>query len=149
MMKKLIPLFCGLLGIIPLQAQNAVLVPDRMPADMPAWLYCEIICSHMPVTNGNNVIFDFGQKTSFWRYEMLTDAEGRAYQFESGMQALNYMTCRGWEFVQAYTSGEENKQTHFLLRIAPDKLPEEAVRSALALPRSKKGGAAWKEEADE
>ena len=146
-MKRLIIILFGLLGILPMQAQNPTLSPDRQPADTPAWLYCEIVCFHLPVTGGGNVIFDFGQKTAFWRYEVLTDAEGRAYQFESGIQALNYMTGRGWEFVQAYTSGEENTQTHFLLRIAPDKLPEEAVQSALALPRSKKGGAAWKEEA--
>ena len=151
-MKTLLPTFLLLLSLVALpthaQAPSEDFSPAQQPAAVPNWLYCEIICFHLPVTGGRNVIFDFGQKTAFWRYEVLTDSEERAYQFESGIQALNYMTGRGWEFVQAYTSGEKNTQTHFLLRIATDKLPEEAVQSALTLPRSKKGGAAWKEEAD-
>ncbi|MCM1151817.1 MAG: hypothetical protein NC209_07520 [Alistipes sp.] len=145
-MKKLIPMLLGLLGTLPLQAQDDLLSPERLPARIPDYLYCEIVCSHLPVTGGNSVIFDVGQKIGYWRYEILNDAEGRAYLFNSGIQALNYMTSRGWEFVQAYTSGEKHNKTHFLLRIASDELPEEAVRDMLALPRSKKREAAQKEE---
>lgn len=43
------------------------------------------------------------------------------------------MVCRGWEFVQAYTSGENSGLTHYLLRIAPARLTAEQ-RAALLTP---------------
>ncbi|MDE7304962.1 MAG: hypothetical protein K2N04_03500 [Alistipes sp.] len=81
-----------------------------------------------------SVIFDFGQETDYWRYNMLTDSEGRDLVFNSGIQALNYMVGRGWEFVQAYSSGEKDSYVHMLLRIATSKLPKEALAAALAAP---------------
>ena len=79
------------------------------------------------------MLFDFGQKTEVLKYNYLTDAAGNRLLFNSGIEALNYMVCRGWELVQAYTSGEENSLTHYLLRIAPARLTAEQ-RTALLTP---------------
>jgi len=79
------------------------------------------------------VLFDFGQKTEVLKYNYLTDAAGNRLLFNSGIEALNYMVCRGWELVQAYTSGEENSLTHYLLRIAPARLTAEQ-RTELLTP---------------
>ncbi len=127
-------LLCGV--ALPVQAQQAAAdcTPENSPAEAPRYLYCEIICNHLPRPRGTSVIFDFGQETDYWRYNMLTDSEGRDLIFNSGIQALNYMVGRGWEFVQSYSSGEKDSYVHMLLRIATSKLPEEALAEALATP---------------
>ncbi len=127
-------LVCGV--ALPVQAQQAAAdcAPENSPAEAPRYLYCEIICNARPQPWGVSVIFDFGQETDYWRYNMLTDSEGRDLVFNSGIQALNYMTARGWEFVQSYSSGEKDNYVHMLLRIATSKLPEEALAKALAAP---------------
>ena len=91
---------------------------DTLPT-LPPHVYCEITAHHLPTHRNNGVLFDFGQKTEVLKYNYLTDAAGNRLLFNSGIEALNYMVCRGWELVQAYTSGEENSLTHYLLRIAP------------------------------
>ena len=84
------------------------------------------------------MLFDFGQKTEVLKYNYLTDAAGNRLLFNSGIEALNYMVCRGWELVQAYTSGEENSLTHYLLRIAPARLTAEQRAALLAPPEREK-----------
>lgn len=82
------------------------------------------------------MLFDFGQKTEVLKYNYLTDAAGNRLLFNSGIEALNYMVCRGWELVQAYTSGEENSLTHYLLRIAPARA-DRGNSAQRCSPRSK------------
>lgn len=139
-MKNRFPLFLLLLCSFALpthaQAPSDEFNPAQQPAAVPEYLYCEIIYHHLPNPWGAPVAFDFGQATDYWRYNVLTDGEGNDLLFNSGIQALNYMTGRGWEFVQAYTSGEKNECIHALLRIATDKLPETALATALAEPRT-------------
>ena len=116
---------------------------DTLPA-LPPHVYCEITAHHLPTHRNhsydvhryklnNGVLFDFGQKTEVLKYNYLTDAAGNRLLFNSGIEALNYMVCRGWELVQAYTSGEENSLTHYLLRIAPARLTAEQ-RTELLTP---------------
>ncbi len=141
-------LFCGL--ALPVQARTqepataCEFNPGELPAAVPEYLYCRIISSHLPQPWGDTVFFDFGQETGYWRFNMLTDSEGGELVFNSGIQALNYMTARGWEFVQAYTSGEKNEYVHMLLRIAAAELPAPALSEALAEPRSTSGKAKGK-----
>ena len=111
-------------------AQN--IMADTVPA-LPPYVYCEIMANHLPTHRDSGVLFDFGQKTGALKYNYLTDAAGNKLLFNSGIEALNYMVCRGWEFVQAYTSGENNSLTHYLLRIAPARLTAEQ-REALLTP---------------
>ena len=105
---------------------------DTLPT-LPPHVYCEITAHHLPTHRNNGVLFDFGQKTEVLKYNYLTDAAGNRLLFNSGIEALNYMVCRGWELVQAYTSGEENSLTHYLLRIAPARLTAEQ-RTELLTP---------------
>lgn len=102
---------------------------DTLPT-LPPHVYCEITAHHLPTHRNNGVLFDFGQKTEVLKYNYLTDAAGNRLLFNSGIEALNYMVCRGWELVQAYTSGEENSLTHYLLRIAPARLHRGTAHSA-------------------
>lgn len=129
-MKKALFLFAALTCAGFGSAQN--IMADTVPA-LPSCVYCEIMANHLPTHRDSGVLFDFGQKTGALKYNYLTDAAGNKLLFNSGIEALNYMVCRGWEFVQAYTSGENNSLTHYLLRIAPARLTAEQ-RAALPTP---------------
>lgn len=110
---------------------------DTLPT-LPPHVYCEITAHHLPTHRDNGVLFDFGQKTEVLKYNFLTDAAGNRLLFNSGIEALNYMVCRGWEFVQAYASGDNNGLTHYLLRIAPARLTAEQRAALLAPPEREK-----------
>ncbi len=129
-MKKALFLFAALTCAGFGSAQN--IMADTVPA-LPPCVYCEIMANHLPTHRDSGVLFDFGQKTGALKYNYLTDAAGNKLLFNSGIEALNYMVCRGWEFVQAYTSGENSGLTHYLLRIAPARLTAEQ-RAALLTP---------------
>ncbi len=123
-------------GIMPCRAQRAL--PAPVPTT-PEYLYCEIVAEAEPAFAKSAVIFDFGQRTEAWRYNYLTDAEGNAYRFNSGVEALNYMVGRGWEFVQAFVSGKEGATKHYLLRLPLRTLDEATRERLLAEPGTRKG----------
>lgn len=139
-MKKAFPLLATLLLCWTANAQQttAAVAPATMYSVTPKYVYCEIIAEHIPSYTGDGVIFDFGQKTEAWSYNWLQDAEGNNLLFESGVEALNYMIFRGWEFVQAYTSGEDAQKLHYLLRLPVSKLSPEQLQLLLTAPRSKR-----------
>lgn len=117
------------------------IVADTVPA-LPPYVYCEIIANHLPTHRGGGVLFDFGQKIVPMKYNYLTDADGNKLLFNSGVDALNYMVCLGWELVQAYTSGES--LSHYLLRIAPARLTAEQRAALLTPPEREKPKASKK-----
>lgn len=57
--------------------------------------------------------------------------------FNSGIEALNYMIFRGWEFVQAYVSGKDANHTHYLLHLPSSVLTPQQREQLLTPPRSK------------
>ncbi|WP_295940561.1 hypothetical protein [uncultured Alistipes sp.] len=114
--------------------QTTAYQPANSVADVPSYFYCEIIGNHLPTYKGKGVLFDFGQGTDAWRYNQLRDADGNKLLFESTIAALNYMLSRGWEFVQSYTSGQDNELVHHLLRISSASLTTEEQQSLIASP---------------
>ena len=113
------------------------IVADTVPA-LPPYVYCEIMANHLPTHRESGVLFDFGQKVGATKYNRITDAEGNILYFNSGIDALNYMVCLGWEFVQAYISDEDNGLSHYLLRIAPARLTAEQRAALLTPPEREK-----------
>jgi hypothetical protein len=63
---------------------------------------------------------DFGQKTSYWKGgtdKILKDDKGKAIEFNSMVDAMNYFGALGWEFVQAYVVTTNNQHVyHWLLK---------------------------------
>ena len=90
-------------------------------AALPEYVYCEISGYKGAGRNGIYVAFDFGQPMTK-KNRLITDAGGRAITFNSCIDALNYMVCRGWEFVQAYAAGEDNDFSCMLLRMPTSKM---------------------------
>lgn len=63
---------------------------------------------------------DFGQTTKFWsvgKETILKDNQGKALDFNSMIDALNFMAENGYEFVNAYTISVGNQSVyHYILR---------------------------------
>ena len=97
---------------------------DAIMAKPERYLYAELIGSHLPSCKGYEVILDFGQSVSAGNCNRITDEKGRRILFNSMVEALNYMIRQRWEFVQAYTSGNDNDKTHYLLRIRTEEIPD-------------------------
>lgn len=91
------------------------------PPSLPEYVYCEISGYKGAGRNGIYVGFDFGQPMTK-KNRLIIDAEGRTITFNSCIDALNYMVCRGWEFVQAYAAGEDNDFSCMLLRMPTSKM---------------------------
>ena len=67
-------------------------------------VYCEIVSfSRNLFSNKTTVEFDFGQAASFWSNDrQIVDENGRAITFNSVLDAVNYISNRGWVFEQMY-----------------------------------------------
>jgi len=81
-------------------------------------IYCQIVGTSKWRSNKVMVEIDFGQYKPKGRGSMLVDEEtGQPIMFNSMIDALNYMGKFGWEYVQAYTIGENGYYVyHYLLK---------------------------------
>lgn len=72
--------------------------------------YCEVKGVEKDLSAGLKIIFDFGDRASFNVWGGLTsklkfvDDNGKEIEFNSMVDAANYMVERGWVFQQAYSS---------------------------------------------
>lgn len=71
---------------------------------------CEIKGVEKGLSNGLKIVFDFGESSvySVWSglksKQQLVDENGKEIDFNSMVDAANYMSEKGWNFQQAYTS---------------------------------------------
>jgi len=72
--------------------------------DQPHKVYCEIISTSRGLfSNKTSVELDFGQYASWWSADRnLVDENGKTIDFNSILDAVNYMAARGWVFEQMY-----------------------------------------------
>ena len=96
-MKRLI-LFCvGILCFLPMQIQARK-------------YFCEIKGTEKVLSNGLKIVFDFGESSVYSAWtglkskQKLVDENGEEIKFNSMVDAANYMSEKGWNFLQAYTS---------------------------------------------
>ena len=104
-------------------------------SDTSKYTYCDIIGTGKFLSNKMNIVLDFGQFRSFWTDNRLKDpATGERIEFNSMIDALNYMAKHGWEFVQAYViATNSNGSTsslaqHYILKIPTHCLNEETTK---------------------
>ena len=62
--------------------------------------YCEVIVWPHHVMYHAAVTFDFGMQS--YTAAMLYDSKNRPLRFVSGMDAVNYLSKRGWRVVSSY-----------------------------------------------
>jgi hypothetical protein len=86
--------------------------------DSNQYIYCEIVGYRKLLSNKVTIEIDFGQYRPRGKDNRLTDNQtGERINFNSMIDALNFMGKFGWEFVQAYaiTMGSQNVY-HFLMK---------------------------------
>lgn len=72
--------------------------------------YCEIKGTKKEFSSKMRIIFDFGQNSSYSIWTDLNpmmkfvDENGEEIDFNSMVDAMNYMSERGWKFQQAYST---------------------------------------------
>lgn len=74
-------------------------------AQEPYKVFCELLGANKFMSNKVVVTIDFGQKTKFWTgnaKQYLVDENGEKLEFNSMVDAMNYMGKRNWKFEQAY-----------------------------------------------
>lgn len=68
--------------------------------------YCQIIGTQIMTKVA--VKIDFGEKT-------LAKKDGKYFSFNSMIDALNFMTKNGWEYIDSYTISLDNESVHYYL----------------------------------
>ena len=86
--------------------------------------YCLIVGTKVPLKKKVTIQIDFGQGINLWkpRESMLKDDRGKAVKFESMVDALNFMSSKGWSFVDAYaiTSGNQSVYNWIMKKTVPE-----------------------------
>ncbi|KQT25882.1 hypothetical protein ASG22_04055 [Chryseobacterium sp. Leaf405] len=85
--------------------------------ETPKYVYGEIVGTSKFLSKKVLVEIDYGQATSFWESNRMKNPDGSNKEFNSMVDAMNYMGALGWEFQQAYvvTIGQQNVY-HWLMR---------------------------------
>ncbi|RPD41548.1 hypothetical protein [Chitinophaga barathri] len=82
--------------------------------------YCELIATAKMFSTKVTIEIDFGQEKKFFEFKdaRIKDDLGKAKNFNSVVDALNYMGSLGWKFVDAYplTEGGGSKVLHFFFK---------------------------------
>jgi hypothetical protein len=82
--------------------------------------YIQIVGTSKLMSTKLIIQIDFGQRTKFFsggKETMLKDELGKALDFNSMIDALNFMAQNGFEFVNAYTITVANQNVyHYILK---------------------------------
>jgi hypothetical protein len=124
MIKRLVIVFIGIVGIIPIKLEAKR-------------YYCEIKGIEKELTSGLKIVFDFGESQvySIWgglkNKQKLVDENGYEINFNSMVDAANYMSDKGWNFQQAYTSLYSGNAIHHWIFYKEADTKEEAVEGIM------------------
>ena len=76
--------------------------------------YCEVIVWSHQIMFHAAVSFDFGMQSN--NTVMLYDSQNKPLKFITGMDAVNYLSKRGWKLVSTYyESISESESIHFVM----------------------------------
>jgi|SRR5690606_1080003 hypothetical protein len=114
-MKHLFFLFIWYLMITFSYAQE----PEKLSKSNAKHEYCEVISRSRLLSSKPKITVDFGQAYSFWKdRRVLKDANGKPIEFNSSIDALNYMASFGWELVNTYSviDSDNYKTFYYVLK---------------------------------
>lgn len=114
----------------------------QSPEPSRHFVYCELIGPNSSFSNKVTVDIDFGQESGMWDLNYpLRDSTGKEIEFNSMVDAMNYMDADGWEFVQSYSTSTtvNNILTyHWLLKKDVKNLTKEQQASVTTKFKKKK-----------
>ncbi|MBF9238650.1 hypothetical protein I2I05_14695 [Hymenobacter sp. BT683] len=81
--------------------------------------YCQVTAR--PKLNGRYVIaIDYGQRQKLISENLFRDATGKSVEFNSAMDALNWLSAQGWELASTFVLVEDNSSVaYYVLRRRP------------------------------
>ena len=81
--------------------------------------YCQVRAQ--PKLNGRYVVsIDFGQQQKLISLNLFRDAAGKAVEFNSAMDALNWLNGQGWELVSTFVLVDDGTSVaYYVLRRRP------------------------------
>ncbi len=120
-MRKILLIATLFISAISLKAQTVNDIPIK-DIDVE---YVQIVGTSKLLSTKLTIQIDFGQRTKFFssgKETIVKDEDGKALDFNSMIDALNFMSKNGFEFVNAYaiTVGSQNVY-HYLLRNLKNK----------------------------
>ena len=99
--------------------------------------YCEVKGIEKELTSGLKIVFDFGNNPVYSAWgglkskQKLVDEKGEEIPFNSMVDAGNYLSDKGWTFVQAYTSVYSSQAIVHWIFVKETISPEEAVKGIM------------------
>ncbi|GAB2545309.1 hypothetical protein [Spirosoma aerophilum] len=110
-------LFTVCLSLLTATASFGQVYVDGVVIDTLKTPYCQLICSNPAPLNRASVIIDFGQRfvsTGFNR-QKITGPDRQVINFNSTIDALNFMVRQGWELVTFKVLGtKEGSESTFV-----------------------------------
>ena len=93
-------------------------------SDSLVWRYSDVTYPLGGFSSKSKVWVDYGETVTGWFKvpDLLEDAAGKAVKFKTPVDALNWMSVRGWELVQSYSAEEDGglgirfRYQHFIMR---------------------------------
>jgi len=64
--------------------------------------YCQLMATQRLLSNKVTIDIDFGNEKSYWKDSRLTNSDGKLRQFNTFIDAMNYMGQAGWTFISVY-----------------------------------------------
>ena len=106
--------------------------------------YCEVKGVEKELASGLKIVFDFGDNPVYSAWgglsdkQKLVDESGKEIPFNSMVDAGNYLSSKGWNFVQAYTSAYGGQVIVHWIFYKDAKSPEDAVKGIVTKEQYKK-----------
>lgn len=105
---------------------------DAIPENETRSVYCELIGTQK--LNGKvKVEIDYGQMRR-WGNNTMVDENGQTIEFNSMVDAMNYMGELGWKFVQAYVVGTGGNFVYRWL-LQKELSPEEDINDGIKIKK--------------
>jgi len=120
-MKRLFIIIVMAISVISITAQNKK-------------YYCEVKGIEKELSSGLKIVFDFGNNPVYSAWgglkskQKLVDEKGEEIPFNSMVDAGNYLSDKGWTFVQAYTSVYSSQAIVHWIFTKEASSPEEAIK---------------------
>jgi hypothetical protein len=115
-MKKILLIFVLMLSAIFYTFSQTV---NDVPIQNIDVEYIQIVGTSKFMSNKVSIQIDFGQENNYWTEKdtKIKDKNGKVIDFNSMIDALNFMSKNGYEFIQAYAFAINNQNIyHYLMR---------------------------------
>lgn len=105
--------------------------------------YCEVKGVKKELSTGLKIVFDFGNNPVYSSYglsnkQKFVDENGNEIPFNSMVDAGNYMSEKGWTFLQAYSSAYGSQLIVHWIFVKEAENPEEALKGIMTKNEFKK-----------